>query len=79
MRGRVGEVGRGQIKKKKKKKGNSLVVQWLGLHALPAKGWVSPGRGAKIPQATWGGQKQTNKKTPMLSSKHLNQNLRIKQ
>ena len=39
--------------------GNSLVVQWLGLHALTAEGPGSiPGRGTKIPQATWYGQKK---------------------
>ena len=41
--------------------GNSLVVQWLGPHALSAKGPGSvPGRGTKIPQAMRCGQKQTN-------------------
>ena len=35
---------------------NSLVVQWLGLHAFTAKGVGSvPGQGTKIPQATWQG------------------------
>ena len=33
--------------------GNSLAVQWLGLHAFTAKGMGSiPGQGTKIPQAT---------------------------
>ena len=32
--------------------GNSLVVQWLGLHTLTAEGLGSiPGQGTKIPQA----------------------------
>ena len=39
--------------------GNSLVVQWLGLHAFTAKGAGSiPGRGTKIPQAAQNGQKK---------------------
>ena len=33
---------------------NSLAVQWLGLGAVTAKGTgLIPGRGTKIPQATW--------------------------
>ena len=37
---------------------NSLMVQWLGLHALTAKGTGSiPGRGTKIPQAMRSNQK----------------------
>ena len=43
--------------------GNSLAVQWLGLHALNVEGLGSiPGQGTKIPQAVWHGQKK--KKTP---------------
>ena len=39
--------------------GNSLVVQWLGLHALTAEGPGSiPGQGTKIPQATGCGEKK---------------------
>ena len=39
--------------------GNSLVVQWLGLHAFTAKGeGAIPGRGTKILQTTQGGQKK---------------------
>ena len=39
--------------------GNSLAVQWLGLCTFTAEGTGSiPGRGTKIPQATWHGQKQ---------------------
>ena len=35
-----------------RKVGNSLAVQWLGLHALTAEGLGSiPGQGTKIPQA----------------------------
>ena len=38
--------------KKKLGRGNSLLVQWLGLHAFTAKGMGSiPGRGTKILQA----------------------------
>ena len=38
--------------------GNSLVVQWLGLCISTAGGPGSiPGRGTKIPQAAWCGQK----------------------
>ena len=34
------------------------MVQWLGCHALTAEGPGSiPGRGTKIPQAAWHGQK----------------------
>ena len=36
--------------------GNSLVVQWLGLHTFTAEGAGSiPGWGTKIPQAVWCG------------------------
>ena len=53
------------LKKKKKRKKNitrnSLAVQWLGLHALTAKGPGSiPGGGTKIPQAVQHGQKNKN-------------------
>ena len=42
--------------------GTSLAVQWLGLHASTAAGTGSiPGRGTKIPQAGWRGQKHKNK------------------
>ena len=38
--------------------GNSLTVQWLGLLAFIAEGLgLIPGRGTKIPQAAWSGQK----------------------
>ena len=41
--------------------GNSLVVQWLGLHAFTAKGPGSiSGQGTKIPQASRRGQNQKN-------------------
>ena len=44
---------------KTKKWVNSLVVQWLGLHAFTAEGAGSiPGRGTKIPQASQHGQKK---------------------
>ena len=43
--------------------GSSLVVQWLGLHALTAKGPGSiPGQGTKIPRAVRCGQKKEKKK-----------------
>ena len=43
--------------------GNSLVVQWLGLHAFTVKGPGSfPGRGTKISQVAWCSQ-ETNKKS----------------
>ena len=41
--------------------GNSLVVQWLGLHASTAGAGAMgliPGLGTKIPQALWHGQKK---------------------
>ena len=41
--------------------GNSLVVQWLGLCVLTAEGSSIPGRGTKIPQAMWQGQKKKKK------------------
>ena len=38
--------------------GNSLVVQWLGLSALTARGpGLIPGWGTKIPQVAWYSQK----------------------
>ena len=43
--------------------GNSLVVQWLGLHSLTAKDVGSiPSRGTKIPQAKQYGQKKKKKR-----------------
>ena len=37
--------------------GNSLAVQWVGIHAFTAEGPDSIlGWGSKIPQATWHGQ-----------------------
>ena len=47
---------------KKLTSGNSLVVQWLGCHALTAEGMDSiPGWGTNIPQAVRHSQnKQTN-------------------
>ena len=42
--------------------GKCLVVQWLGLRALTAKGLGSvPARGTKVPFATWWGQKKKKK------------------
>ena len=48
----------------KNKTGNSLVDQWLGLHAFTVKGPDSiPGRGTNIPQAAWQAKnKNKNKK-----------------
>ena len=47
-----------------KKEGNSLEVQWLGIHTSTAGGTGSiPGRGTKIPHAARRSQKQTKKKT----------------
>ena len=47
--------------KKEWNSGNSLVVQWLRLHAFIAEGVGSiPGWGTKIPEATWCGQKKGN-------------------
>ena len=38
--------------------GDSLAIQWLGLHMLTAEDPGSiPGRGTKVPQATQHGQK----------------------
>ena len=43
--------------------GNSLVTQWLGLHAFTAKGMCSiPGWGIKSPQAALYGQIEKKKK-----------------
>ena len=44
-------------------RGSSLAVQWLGLSASTAEGLgLIPGRGTKIPQATWWGQKKRERK-----------------
>ena len=44
--------------------GNSLAVQWLGLHAFAAEGaGSSPRWGTKSLQAVWHGQIEQNKKT----------------
>ena len=52
-----------QQKIRKKQKENSLAVQWLGLRAFTAEGADSiPGRGTKIPQATWRSQQKRKKK-----------------
>ena len=46
--------------------GTSLVVQWFRLSAYHAGGTGSiPGRGTKIPHATWCGQKIKNRITPL--------------
>ena len=54
--------------------GNSLAVQWLGLRAFTAKGWVSiPGQGTKIPQAAHCSQKKKKKSITIVtvSKSHL--------
>ena len=44
--------------------GNSLVVQWLELHAFPVQGLgLIPGQGAKIPQSLWHSQKKKKEYT----------------
>ena len=44
------------------------MVQWLGFHASTAGDTGSiPGRGTKIPQAMWQGQKKTKKETPTVA------------
>ena len=56
------QVG-GDTEGQKSKAGNSLAVQWLGLHAFTARALGSiPGRGTKIPQATRRSQKKKEKK-----------------
>ena len=46
-----------------KTNGNSLAVQWLGLDTFTAESVGSiPGRGTKILQAAWHGQKKKKKK-----------------
>ena len=51
--------------------GASLAVQWLGLGSLTAEGAGSiPGRGTKIPQATWSGQKKQHKNKMQCWDKH---------
>ena len=43
--------------------GNSLAVQWLGLHVFTAEGAGSvPGWGIKIPQAAWWPKREKKKK-----------------
>ena len=52
--------------------GNSLAVQWLGLHASTAGGTGSiPGQGTKIPHATWGMAKKEKKKYYWLFTENL--------
>ena len=49
--------------------GNSLAVQWLGLHAFTAEGLGSvPGGGAKMPQAAQYSQKKRRPETCQMSS-----------
>ena len=43
--------------------GNSLAVQWLGLHASTAGGMASiPGQGTMIPHAAWCGNEERKKR-----------------
>ena len=47
--------------------GNSLAVQWLGLHTLTAKGPGSiPGQGTKTPQAARCSKKKKKEKKRMI-------------
>ena len=43
-----------ETKSKRPSTGNSLAVQWLGLHAFTAEGEGSiPGWGTRVPKAAW--------------------------
>ena len=54
--------------------GNSLLVQWLGLRALTARGPGSiPGWRTKIPQDTWHGQKKKKKELGHIKGLYSNQ------
>ena len=54
--------------KLRKPVGNSLVVQWLRLHAFTARNTSSvPGWGIKIPHASW---PKTNKQTTTTKKKN---------
>ena len=54
----------------KEGQGDSLAVHYLGLKVLTAKGKGSiPGRGSKIPQAGWHGQKKKRTKRPQKEGK----------
>ena len=65
--------------------GNSLVVQWLGLHASIAGGpGLIPGQETRIPQALWCGKKKKfcccffkDKRYVSERSKHLSENVLI--
>ena len=58
----------------RRRQGNSLAVQWLGLHASTAGGMgLIPRQGTKIPQATWCGQKKKKKKKTNKMAKGLEQ------
>ena len=59
-------------KLKKSRMRNSLVVQWLGLHVLTAKGQGSiPGRETKIPQAARHGPQKKKKQDENYLLGHL--------
>ena len=48
--------------------GNSVAVQWLGLHAFTAEGAGSiPSQGTKIPQAAEHGQKKQKEKNEWMN------------
>ena len=57
--------------------GNSLVVQWLGLHTSTAGGPGSiPGRETKIPKAVWRSQKKKKSwkiQKEKVTTKHITQ------
>ena len=58
------------LKKKKKKSGTSLVLQWLRFHASNAGGPGSiPGQGIRIPHAMGHGQKEEKEKNYTESKK----------
>ena len=60
----LSSVSTGELKKRR----NSLVVQWLGLHTFTAEGpGLIPSRGTKIPQATRYGHTTTPTKKKRLS------------
>ena len=52
--------------------GDSLVLQWLGTPCFPCRGHrFNLGRGTKIPQAKWHGQRTTNKQKVSKNKKSL--------
>ena len=54
----------------RQERGNSLVVQWLGLRAVTADGpGLIPGQGTKILQAMWCGRIKNPPKPPQKNKK----------